>query len=442
MKKTFQYILFSGLVLFSAACDKKLDIEPEQNVSETIALETDANVKLVLLGAYDNFSQEGVYGGNLFRDAELAGADGEVRWVGTFGDPRDIFNHAMDPGNTDVENTWSQAYAAINACNNVLSALDVVNAEDRGRVEGEARFIRGACYFELVRLFAKPYETGKANSQLGVPLVTTPTRAINEASFAPRATVDEIYEFLHDDLHEAYDLLPEDNGVLANKYAAAAMIARMHLTRGEYDEALSFAEAVIEPGPFRMASDYADLWNQEDNSVEDIFAMQVSDQDGDNELVTFFSIPIYGGRDGDIEIQQKHLDLYPAGDARLALFYEGAGAWRTGKWRNQYRNIPIIRLAEMFLIRAECKVRLGLNADDDYNAIRARAGVSPKTGVTLADVLYERRLELAFEGHRIHDIKRLKGSVDGLRWDDDKLVFPIPAREMEVNKNLVQNPGY
>jgi hypothetical protein len=62
--------------------------------------------------------------------------------------------------------------------------------------------------------------------------------------------------------------------------------------------------------------------------------------------------------------------------------------------------------------------------------------------VTLADVLLERRLELAFEGHRIHDVKRLKGSVDGLNFDDDKLVFPIPARELEANPNLVQNNGY
>jgi len=71
-----------------------------------------------------------------------------------------------------------------------------------------------------------------------------------------------------------------------------------------------------------------------------------------------------------------------------------------------------------------------------------RAGLPAKSGVTLNDILYERRLELAFEGHRIHDVKRLKGSVDGLNYDDNKLVYPIPAREIEANKNLTQNPGY
>jgi hypothetical protein len=441
MKKV-KYLILSGFLLSAVACDKRLDIEPLQSVSETVALDSDANVKLVLQGAYDNISRDGLYGGNLFRDAELAGADGEVRWVGTFGDPRDIFNHTMDAGNSDAENTWRTAYAAINTANNVLSALSIVNEADRGRVEGEARFIRAAAHFELVRLFGKPYVAGAANSQLGVPVVTTPTRGVNSDSYVSRNTVEEVYQAVHDDLHEALDLLPEDNGVFANKYTAAALLARLHLTRGEYSEALTEAEVVISSGAYSLVSDYASLWNQDDNTDEAIFSMQVSNQDGANELVTFFSIPEYGGRDGDIEIEQKHLDLYDAADARLALFYEGNGAIRTGKWRDQYKNIPVIRLAEMFLIAAECQARLGQSADEYYNAVHTRAGLSAKTGVTLADILLERRLELAFEGHRIHDVKRLKGSVDGKNFDDDKLVFPIPARELEANPNLVQNSGY
>lgn len=170
--------------------------------------------------------------------------------------------------------------------------------------------------------------------------------------------------------------------------------------------------------------------------------MQVSNQDGDNELVTFYSIPEYGGRDGDIEVEPSHLALYDPTDARYLAHYEGNGATRTAKWRDQYKNIPVIRLAEMYLIRAECDVRAGNSADDDYNATHTRAGLAPKTGVTLDDVLLERRLELAHEGHRIHDIKRLKGTVDGLNYDDPKLVFPIPAREIEANPKLSQNDGY
>ena len=440
--KNIKLLFFLVALLLAGACNKNLEIEPLQSVSEELALDSDGNVKLVLQGAYDNLSRAGVYGGNLFRDAELLGADGEIRWVGTFSDPRDIINHAMDAGNSNVEDTWATAYRTINSCNNVLSALDVVAADDRDRVKGEALFIRAACYFELVRLFGKPYVAGGANSQLGVPIVLTPTRGITEESYVARNTVSEVYQQVLADLSEAISALPEDNGVYANKYAAIGMAARVRLMRGEYGEARAHAVEVIDNSGYALLSAYADLWNQEDDTDEAIFSMQVSAQDGANELVTFFSIPEFGGRDGDIEIQNSHLALYDANDARLALFYDGNGAVRTGKWRNQYRNIPILRLAEMYLIAAECDARTAGNGAQYLNPIRQRAGLSALSQASLADVLLERRRELAFEGHKIHDIKRTGGKVDGLNFDAPELVFPIPAREMEVNKSLVQNDGY
>lgn len=371
--KNLKYILL-GLTFLAVACDKKLDIEPQQSVSRKHCAQHRRQRQTRAAWRLRQFQPGRRVRRQSFPRCSSAGSDGEVRWVGTYGDPRDIFNHAMDAGNYDVENTWSQAYAAINACNNVLSALAVVNADDRDRVEGEARFIRATCYYELVRLFGKTYEPGANNTQLGVPLVKEPTRGINDASFVSRATVEEVFQFVHDELHAAYALLPEENDVYANKYVAAAVIARMHLTRGEYDGAFDFAEEVLNSGYYSLLPNYADLWNQDDNTAEAIFTMQVSAQDGDNELVTFFSIPEFGGRDGDIEINQKHLDLYSADDTRLALFYDGAGAKRTGKWRDHYKNIPIIRLGEIYLIAAERQSRMSENADDYYNAVHTRAG--------------------------------------------------------------------
>lgn len=440
--KKLQYILLSGLLLLAGACDKKLDIEPLQSVSETVALDSDANVKLVLQGAYDNLSKDGMYGGNLFRDAELLGSDGEVRWVGTYSDPRDIFNHEMDAGNTDVENTWSIAYQTINSCNNVLSALDVVNAEDRDRVEGEAKFIRGVCYFELVRLFSRPFEEAGSGGHLAVPVITTPTRGVTENSYVVRNSIDEVYDQVLSDLLRAIEVLPEDNGVNVSKYAAVGMAARVNMMLRNYEEAHSLAVAVIGSGNYSLVSNYSDLWNQDDDTDEALFSIQVSALDGVNELVTFFSIPEFGGRDGDIEIQSSHLALYDPTDTRLALFYDGNGAMRTGKWKNQYKNIPIIRLAEMYLIAAECEAHLFGNGAVYLNPVRERAGLAPVNQAFAADVVMERRRELAFEGHKIHDIKRVRGTVDGLNYDAPELVFPIPAREIEVNRNLEQNDGY
>ncbi|MCC6463245.1 MAG: RagB/SusD family nutrient uptake outer membrane protein [Saprospiraceae bacterium] len=441
----------NGLILLAlsslVACDKKLNLDPAQDIREELALNTDANVKLVLLGAYDALALDGMFGGNTLRDAELMGADGEIRWVGTYEGPRDVFNHAMIAENNDAENMWVDAYKAINICNNVLDALAVVNEADRDQVKGEASFVRAMAYFQLVRFYAQGYEAGGNNTQAGVPIVLRPTRMIDESNLVSRNSVEECYAQILEDLNTAKSLLPDDNGVQAGKYTATALLARVYLQMGRFAEARDHAHEVIESGLYSLLPAYADLWNNEDNTAEDIFAVQISNQDFDEStMVIFYSIPDYGGRDGDIEVNQTHLDLYEADDARLALHYEGYGAWRTGKWRDQYKNEPVIRLAEMYLIRAECNARLGTSTgasvDDDYNAIHTRAGLQPKTGVSLDDILYERRLELAHEGHRIHDVKRLKGSVDGLSYDDPTLVYPIPAREIQANKNLVQNAGY
>ncbi len=448
-KKMKSYKFWSLLLAITGltACDKKLNLEPAQTISETLALDNDSNVKSVLLGAYDALAFDGLFGGNTLRDAELVGADSEIRWVGTFNGPREVFNHQMIASNDEALNMWQDAYEAINICNNVLEALDVVNEADRAVVEGEARWIRAMAYFQVVRFYGQAYQAGGNNAQLGVPLVLRATRQIDNASFVPRSTVEECYTQILDDVNKAKVLLPETNGARATKYTATALAARVYLQMGRYAEARDNASEVIISNKYSLVSNYENLWNQEDNTAEDIFAVQISAQDfGEATMVVFYSIPAFGGRDGDIEIEQKHLDLFSPGDARRALFYQGSGATRSGKWRNQYRNQSIIRLAEMYLIRAESNSRLstsvGATPLGDYNAIHTRAGLAAKAAVTLDDILLERRLELSQEGHRIHDIRRLKGTADGLSWDDPKLLYPIPDREIEANPNLEQNSGY
>jgi hypothetical protein len=121
---------------------------------------------------------------------------------------------------------------------------------------------------------------------------------------------------------------------------------------------------------------------------------------------------------------------------------------RSGKWNNLYGVVNLIRLAEMYLTRAECNIRLSTAIGDtpvnDFNAIHTRAGLPGALTVTLADILLERRLELSYEGFRIHDQRRLQESIGSLPYNDPKLVFPVPAREIEANPALAsqQNDGY
>jgi hypothetical protein len=429
-------------------CDKYLDLEPSQSISENIALTSDENVKHVLTGAYSEFALPGIYGGNLLRNAELLGGNGEIQWVGTYIDPRQLFNKTMLTTNSEVEVQWTDSYEVINTANNILSALAVVKDADRDRVEGEARFLRSLMYFDLVRFFADQYQFGVANSQLGVPLILTPTQGITEASFVTRNTVDEVYNQVIADLTLAATKLPPSNGVYATSGAANALLARVYLQRGEYDKARDAANTVIKTKLYSILPLYADVFDQDNNTDEDIFVTQITPQDRFSAMTEYFSIPEFGGRDGDIDILDGHLNLYQTGDTRRDLFFVGNGAERCGKWNNQYGGINLIRLAEMYLIRAECNFRLSTNIGDtplaDYNVIHTRAGLTAALAVTLPDILMERRLELAFEGFKIHDLRRLHQNFGTFTYNDPRLLYPIPARETEANPKLKpqQNPGY
>jgi hypothetical protein len=116
------------------------------------------------------------------------------------------------------------------------------------------------------------------------------------------------------------------------------------------------------------------------------------------------------------------------------------------KHLDRFGDVPVVRLSEMYLTRAEANQRnttaVGATPLSDVNAIRTRAGLPALTAVTLADILKERKLELAFEGQFLPDAKRTQTAVGTLAWNSPKLIMPIPQREMDVNKQLVQNEGY
>jgi hypothetical protein len=448
MKKIYSIItLFSMLILVSS-CEKFLDLKPQQELETNDALSTDANVKSVLVGAYRSMRYSAIYGGCILRNSELSGGTGEISWQGTYNGPREIYNHQIIAANGDITDQWLNSYDCINICNNVLSAIDTVVEEDRGRVEGEALFLRSMMYFDLVRFYAKAYEPGTANPQYGVPLVLKPTDQISVTNNVGRNIVDEVYAKVITDLTKAASELPDENGYYATSGAANALLARVYLQKGDYAKSRDAANLVIGSGLYALTSTYAKAFNNEEYSSEDIFATKFIAADGINQMTEFWSTTEYGGRDGDIEILDGHLNLYDANDERLALFWDGNDAMRSGKWNTMYGLVNLFRLAEMYLVRAECNQRLGTSVGatplSDYNMIHERAGLPAATKVTLDDILYERRLELAHEGFKLHDMKRLKQSVGSLPYNDPKLVYPIPAREIAANPALKdqQNEGY
>lgn len=456
MKKNIIYIAALGVMVSLSACTKQLDTKPTSSIDAKDALKTSDDVLGALKGTYADFGSSSFYGGDIFVESELLADDGDVNWSGTYQDLTQIYNKKIPVSNGYVASNWEQGYRVINEANVVLDSINVVVEANRSVAEGEAKFIRASCYFDLVRLFARAWNDGDPNTNPGVPLVlksTDPTKDLPESAKVSRAKVAEVYAQVINDLTDAEANLPEYNNFYANRAAAAGMLARVYLQKQDYANAAAAANRAIgyaKAGGFALMGSYAAAFPTIDppaalgNTPEDIFAMQVTATSGTNDFQTFYS----ANSRGDIQINDQHLELYDANDERLNLFYSSGGSIYTGKFDNVYGNVHIIRMAELYLTRAEANFRnhstIGARPVNDINLIRERAGLPDYTSgeLTIDKILLERKLELAFEGFALADLKRTETNLTTLPWNSPKLILPIPKRELQVNPNLQQNEGY
>ena len=281
MNKNIKNWLFVGAsVAFMTACDSRLDVKPTQSIEESSALATSKDVEVTLIGAYDGLASNNLYGGAVQYSGELLGDDAEVRFAGTFSTLDELWRKTMTTTNGQTQSTWLQAYNTINRANNVLASLDKVEASKKASFEGEARFIRGLVYFDLVRLWAKAWGDGDNATNLGVPLVTTPTRTVSESDSRPRATVAAVYTQVLEDLTKAEALINDKSGTgLVTKYAAQAILARVYLQQGNYAAARDAANKVITSDQFALTPTFDEAFEDASNDSEMIFKVIVTDQD-------------------------------------------------------------------------------------------------------------------------------------------------------------------
>jgi len=450
--KTLRYITLIVVSIGGAivGCEDNLELEPEQSLLPEVATSNPANLQNVLTGIYDEAGQIVSYGGQINLASELLGNDADLSWNGTFEQPAQLIEKELVPDNTFVRDYWLNAYEVNNQANIVLENLEVFEDEsERNRVEGEAKFLRALVYFDLARLFGQSYEATGGNSQLATPIVLDAILDPDDITSPSRDTVEDVYNQVVTDLQSAYNLLPTSNGVFADKYAAQALLARVYLQQGNYEGARDAAHDVLQNSDHTLTTNYNEAFNNDGNSSEDIFAWQITSQDGVNQMNTFWAGQAFGGRSGnpDVSINASFFDIYDdTNDVRSQFFYTTSRGTATTKWQSQFANIPFLRIAEMHLIRAESNFRLtttiGLDPLVEINALRARSSAVALGAITLQDIIDERKRELAFEGFTLHDIKRLQGTVGTLNYDDNFLVMPVPQRERDANPNLMQNPGY
>jgi hypothetical protein len=448
--------------LIAIGCEKKLDVQPYQGLSDQKALLTESDVSGTLVGAYDAVSSGSAYGGDMMVLNDLIGNKTNIRFTGTFAGLNDAYNTIMTANNSFAASTWSSAYNTINVSNNVLENLDKVtsSATRKNSVEGQALFLRASMYFELLKLYAKAYNDGTPSTNLGVPLVLTATKSpITSADYKARATVQAVYTQVITDLVKAESLMPSTNSKFATKWAAAAQLSRVYLAMQNYTAAAAAADRVIAGSGKTLTSEYKNNWFTYINfggvtPNEYIFYIKLTNQDGTNSLNTYYGRTVSGitgsaGR-SDMKIQTAHLSNYESTDVRRAFFVISGGNRYTQKHLDRFGDVPVIRLAEMYLTRAEANFRqntaVGATPLADVNLIRKRAGLADLTAVTLDAILKERAAELALEGSNLFESQRLKKSLGNsavpVAWNSPKLIMPIPQREMDANKELVQNEGY
>ena len=474
--KLFTISLVAMLMLSITACEKRLDIVPFQSLPPEQALKTESDLNGMLIGAYDALQSTSSYGGDIQLMADLYANRAYLRFRGSFAGLLEIASvtttsNLILKDNAWAASLWSNAYRTINSCNLVLANLNLVTSSTskKDRIEAEALFIRGSLYFELARLFGKTWGDGDNATNLAVPLILTPTpyqvSGLKDDNYPARASVAAVYGRAITDLQRAATLLPTTNLHYATRSAAWTQLSRIALMQGDYATARDMASNAItdfEGRGISLTPNFRDLYYTYINfggvaPREYVFHMRVTTQDGTNGLNTYYgqtvgSIPGTAGR-GDLDVQTAWVNRHGATDVRRSFFVV-TNRRLTQKHLDRFGHVPVIRLAELYITRAEANFRLGTTVGAtpaaDIKRIRDRVALPeiPAASLTLANILLERDLELAFEGHYLHDRKRLRESMpgstftNGPAWNSPRLVLPIPQREMDVNKNLVQNEGY
>lgn len=449
MRKYLSCIAATTLLL---ACDSPLDTEPTASIPAETALTTPRSIELALNGAYRSLQT-----GSLYSQEEMAFADlyaDNLVFTGTFGTHREFGLRSLTASNGAVVGIWQSAYTGINRANNVLAAIPNVaalTAAQRTLFRGEALFLRALHYAILTRDFGD------------VPLVTEPSWVVDSQSFVSRDPRADVYALIQTDLEEALTLLPAQrvNG-RATQGAANALLARVYLEDGKYAQARDKAAAVIANPLYSLMLSYGTTVGDVTrvsffafkNSSESIFELQYSINHSNAQAFWFFTDPL-GGRWGYAP-SLGLFNAFEAGDERrdASIGIDEDNQRYGNKYfriANGDDNVIVLRLPEMYLIRAEANARLGADPTlvrDDVDVVRNRAGLAdlPTTITAEADllnaVLQERRVEYAFEGHRFWDLRRMGVAEAVLGLTADRLLYPIPQTERDVNPNLTQNPGY
>ncbi|MCS6991934.1 MAG: RagB/SusD family nutrient uptake outer membrane protein [Chitinophagales bacterium] len=454
------------LLLALASCESFLDLTPPDEVTDDQVLTSAEGLLSARIGMYNALQHDAYYGGFFPLMIDAYSDNGAA---GGYDAPQlNQFNEKnLGADNIFIDNYWVAAYQVIYTANRILRSVDEIQDASlsdalRADVKGEALAIRALAHFDLLRTFGEHWDL---QSAWGIPLMNEHDDPVQPKG---RASVADCYNFILNDLQQARQLVSADDlaygtGLKTAAYitpqAVAALLARVSLYQKDYPAAVAYATEVIQNSSYMLLDDPVLIYQQR-LTPESIFELQFTAQDQSqynnltyvrddalrvdvyflaNRLLNDF----FQARPGDRRSQLVNFD--PASNDG-SIQPDG----RTQKYRGEEsRDNPayVIRLAEMYLIRAEAAAMLGdlATCQNDLQTLAQKRGYTlpPVTANNFMDLVQdERRAELNFEGHRYLDLARI-GKVAEVLGEHVLPVFPIPINQILASGGLIeQYPGY
>lgn len=464
--------------LMFTSCEKDfLSPGPTAAVGAADYFTTDTQLETGVINMYD-----GIQGVNILADTDVNKnhsvqfeyyltemRSDNTKTKSSEGEAAQFESYAIQPTNGIVTDYYRSFYNIIYRANVVLENLKVASAGNAGQFEGEARFVRAYAYFNLVRLFGD------------IPLIDKVIAPLETDIQFTRESTAKVYDLIVSDLRTAAGLLNDSYKTRASKSAAQALLAKVYLTLGNNGEAKTLCESIMGAG-FSLEPEFKDVFYSEGNN-EVIFAVgYISDNSNDSqsfssewlnavgrtsgvnyvtdEAATFLAEKggdrtAYSYRQDALQPQHHQVAKYlPNGDATLEIDPVSDDPTSCGNdW-------IVIRYADVLLMHVEATINSGsgISTTDaaalaSFQAVRDRAGLTdPVASVTKAELLDERRAELAFENHRFFDLVRFGVAAEVLSqfaanngnvFSGTDLLLPIPQREINLSNGLLtQNPGY
>lgn len=471
MNSIYKRFLYLIPLMFLFSCEQILDVNPKQSIDASIALESQEGIEAALLSAYNRLQSYKQYGRDNFAVSEAL-SDNAIHT----GNSSHLSNEAVNNRGYHLDN-WQNSYYAINELNLILDALAGADYDSNWmqEVQGQAYFLRALFYHNLAKSYAyDPTAIVSEQNRGGVPLMLVGVDDLSKVGSLQRPDILAVYDQMYADLDLAEDMLAQSTVAGPHKATLAAVYAlysRIALYKGDYEIAADKASLALQTTQASFSSNASFLsdWRQavHPESIFEVVFNESENIGSDQSLrATFTSRATYDAETFTIQavlaVDPNFYALYEDADVRKGLFRHGVG--NNASFYEIYKfiskngvlnldNVPVLRISELYLNRAEAYAQTNQDAlaRTDINTIRTRAGLSPVdttlSGDALLDeILLQRRLELAFEGHRWFDLKRngldVIKSTGNLNFEDYRILAPIPDRETKADNALEQNFDY